>query len=152
MKKQLLSLFFLLPAAAIAEQQWTITDQRGAVFAIDSVTCLLASDTEEAFTIVLNNGTLQTGVTEVRVAKLDLDAISAVSAANPSLSVAIEAHSRLSLTGCAKGTPVRLYSVGGQLLRTEKAEGQTTTVDVSSLQGGVYIVKVGDTAIKFSKK
>lgn len=152
MRKQILSLLFLLPAAAMAQQQWTIIDQGGAAFALDSVTCLLASDTEEAFTIVLKNGTLQTGVTEATFKKQDLTAISSPAANSQRPTMAIVAHSSLTLSGCTEGTAIRLYTTGGKLLRSTTAESSTTTIDVASLTGGVYIIKVGDTAIKFTKK
>lgn len=152
MKKHLLSLLILLPAAALAQQQWTIVDQGGNAFALDSVTCLLASDTEDAFTIVLSNGSLQPGVTAATFVKQDLTGIQAVQSATQSPTLAIEAHSRLVLTGCAEGTPLRLHAIDGKLLRTATATGSATTVDVASLPAGVYIIKVGKASIKFSKK
>lgn len=152
MRKQILALLFLFPAAAMAQQQWTIIDQRGNTFALDSVTCLLASDTEEAFTIVLKNGSLQTGVTEASFKKQDLTAISSPTARKAQLPMAIVARTSLTLSGCAEGTAIRLYTTDGKLLRSTTAEASATTIDVASLTGGVYIIKVGDTAIKFTKK
>lgn len=152
MKKLLLPLLLLLPAAAMAEQQWTIVDQRGNAFALDSVTCLLASDTEDAFTIVLSNGSLQPGVTAATFVKQDLSGIEAAQAPTLSPTLTIEARSQLVLTGCAEGTPLRLHAADGKLLRTATASGSTTTVDVASLPAGVYIMKVGRASIKFSKK
>lgn len=152
MRKQILSLLFLFPAVAMAEQQWTIVTQDGAAFALDSVTCLLASDTEDAFTIVLGNGSLQPGVTEATFKKQDLASIASPSLSADTPSLAIEARSRLTLTGCAEGTPIRVYSADGKLQRSATATGQTATLDVAALPGGVYVVRIGEVSIKFSKK
>lgn len=152
MKKQLLSLLLMLPAAVWAQQQWTIVDQGGHAFALDSVTCLLASDTEEAFTIVLNNGNLQTGVTEATFKKQDLSAIQSATATPSAPTLALEARTRLVVSGCAEGTPLRLYNAGGQLLRSGQVSAGSSTVDVASLPAGVYIIKVGECSIKFHKK
>lgn len=142
----------MLPTMAMADEQWTIIDQGGTAIALDSVAFLLASDTEEAFTIVQNNGKLQTGVTEATFKKQDLTGIAGTKADGAQPTLAIEAKSRLTLTGCKEGTAVQLFDTDGRLLRSAQASDGKTTVDVASLKSGVYVIKVGNAAIKFFKK
>ena len=59
---------------------------------------------------------------------------------------------QLVISGTAAGQQVVVYSLAGAvLLRTVTADTQTT-LNIGNLTSGVYVLKVGGTAIKFMKK
>lgn len=52
------------------------------------------------------------------------------------------------VSGVAKGTEVSLFDVTGKLLFKSQAAGTSFTINTSSYQNGVYVVKVGDKTSK----
>ena len=56
-------------------------------------------------------------------------------------------------SGLPAGCKIYLYATGGQLLMTETADADgCATVNLTSLQTGVYIIKANNIATKFTKK
>ena len=59
----------------------------------------------------------------------------------------------LTFTNLKAGTSIKLYNVAGQLLRTITSGAESsTTVSVSQLPTGVYVVKVNDATYKITKR
>ncbi len=59
----------------------------------------------------------------------------------------------LTFTGLKPQTPISIYNVSGQLVRTLKARGLgNTTVSVANLPVGVYVVKVNGVTYKITKR
>lgn len=59
----------------------------------------------------------------------------------------------LIFSGLAQGTEISVYASSGQLIRKTKAGSQAkTTVSVSSLPPGVYLVKVNSITYKITKR
>ena len=59
----------------------------------------------------------------------------------------------LTFSGLKPQTPISIYNVSGQLVRTLKARGLgNTTVSVANLPVGVYVVKVNGVTYKITKR
>lgn len=59
----------------------------------------------------------------------------------------------ITFTGLKANTPVYLYTVAGQLVKTVTATGQSkTTVSVSGFPVGVYVVKANGVTFKITKR
>ena len=66
--------------------------------------------------------------------------------------MAISASGTLTLTGCKAGTSVGIYDAAGRKASGCVTDGGRTDIDVSRLTPGIYVLKAGDTAVKFIKK
>jgi hypothetical protein len=59
----------------------------------------------------------------------------------------------ITFTGLKSNTPVYLYTVAGQLVKTVTATGQSkTVVSVSKFPVGVYVVKANGVTFKITKR
>ena len=58
----------------------------------------------------------------------------------------------LTVTGIAKDLKINLLDLSGVLLQSIPAQENSTNIDVSSLQQGVYILQTGDKVVKFIKQ
>ena len=59
----------------------------------------------------------------------------------------------ITFTGLERDTEILVYSAAGQIVRKVKADGQDkTTVSVSDLPTGVYVVKVNAITYKITKR
>ena len=59
----------------------------------------------------------------------------------------------ITFTGLERDTEISVYSASGQIVRKVKADGQDkTTVSVSDLPTGVYVVKVNAITYKITKR
>jgi len=58
----------------------------------------------------------------------------------------------LTLKGVKKDAKINLYDLTGKLLQTIPAEGNSTNINVSSLQQGTYLLRVEEQTIKFVKQ
>jgi len=58
----------------------------------------------------------------------------------------------LTVSGVEKGETINLYDLSGGLLQTIPAQENSTKIDVSSLQQGVYVLQIGKQQVKFIKQ
>jgi len=58
----------------------------------------------------------------------------------------------LQLEGITPGAEINIYSAGGMQEIRSKSSGEKMTVDVSRLNQGVYILRVGHQSVKFIKE
>ena len=59
---------------------------------------------------------------------------------------------KLSLGGIKPGTPVRVHDTAGRMRLATTAGKKHALIGLESLPHGIYIIRAGDTAIKFTKK
>ena len=66
----------------------------------------------------------------------------------------IKGHVRdvLQIEGITPGAEIGIYSASGVQEYRGKSEGKNTSVDVSRLSQGVYILRVGRQSVKFIKE
>jgi hypothetical protein len=52
------------------------------------------------------------------------------------------AANRLTLSGLQGNETLRIYSISGNLLLSDKATGETTVIDIARLPAGIYLVGI----------
>lgn len=79
--------------------------------------------------------------------------IQSLTAAGASSNVTIKANgSEVSVSGLQAGTLVAVYDMNGRMAARVKAQGESVSLDATSLKSGVYVVRAGNKAVKILKK
>ena len=60
--------------------------------------------------------------------------------------------SQMQISGCGDAKVARVFSMSGQVVAQSEVESGVTTLEVSHLNAGIYIVKVGKKSLQFIKK
>lgn len=143
-------MLLMMPSSSVSAQdiQWCMITNNGSQVAMDRVSFLLASDASDSFFVVLTDGSVIEGVTQVEFKQLDLSAITPIQGGQAEVTIS---GSSITIMGCQSGTPIQIYSLDGRQAAKSVADGNNATIDVSMLSCGVYILRVGDTSIKFRK-
>jgi len=61
-------------------------------------------------------------------------------------------HDALLVKGLSAGQTVRVYDMQGRLLSATQTQGESTLINVSSLQNGTYLLQIGAEMVKFIKE
>lgn len=154
MKKLLLSFFLLCTVAwsYAADSVWCMITNTGQAIELSNVSYILAEGTApETFSIVLKSGNPIENVGKVKFAQATPTGIAHISSDDmPMLTQYFDGQ--LTISNVAPDLPIRVYSLNGQLLRSGITSSSSTTIDISNLTPGVYVLKVGGNALKFMKK
>ena len=148
-------LMFCSATVAMADNVWCMVTSSGEVVPMSNVAYLLSAggQTPATFDIVLKEGPAITGVGRVDFVQMDpTTGIETVRPSEdvPTLSSVIDGQ--LTIFGTAAGQRVTVYSLTGATLLSTVTSDASTTLNVSGLTSGVYVLKVGETAIKFMKR
>lgn len=155
MKKLLLSIMAICPIASQAQNatEWAVVEPlSGRTVLMSSVGFLLASDADDTFAVVCNDGTVIDGATSVSFKQVDPTVIRTAAADGGTSLLDGGVDGMLRLTGCAGGTQIDVFDGGGRRVRSVVAGSGSVTVDVSGLPAGVYVLRAGRAAVKFMKK
>lgn len=155
MRHFLLSLFVACSLGAVADEgkTWTLVEQpTGQSVAVSNVAFLLVADDADAFSVVCKDGTVDADVTSVSFSQTDASAIVATKTSGQTPTLIGSVENSLRLSNCRAGASITIYSANGQQLQQLQSNGGTTTVNVSTLPHGVYLLTVDKTTIKFMKK
>lgn len=147
----LASLFLTVTVANAQNQVWGLQTDKGIEVPLGNVDFLLAADNDTQFSIVLKEGT---AIDSVQVAYVKMITEAGIAGQNisdttPSLLMVGE---KLIVSGGDKAADVAVYGIDGARQGVSVLHGNTTTVDVSRLPQGTYVLKVGTRAVKFMKK
>lgn len=146
-------LLLLMLAAVLklqAESVWTLTTDAGRDVAVSQIEYMLSVDGSDHFSIVLTGGEVVNDVTFATFAKKSgIDETHSPYASGMLLE---QVSDILTIKGCADNADIEVYSLGGQLLLHTTASSGMATLNVSPLSPGCYILKAGETAVKFTKK
>lgn len=149
MKKFVTMLTILLVSICgkISAKELNFKTDSGVVIESASVDCLVSADDTRSFAVLLKDGTSLTDVhaltTTEESAVRDLRA--------PKESILI-AENRILLSQMAAGSIVKVYSLNGEQMLQAAAKDSTISIDIRSLQQGVYILKTPESSVKFIKK
>lgn len=156
MKKLFLSLLFFSPSLLWAQSNkaWVIVpnDDASKVIAIENISFLVTTDNAATFSIVCNNGTIASDISTASFKQTDVSAIQTKMRQNTIPTLSQPCASQLTLTGCPSATPIYIYTVGGRLTYQTITSSLATTIDIASWPLGTYILKMGQTTVKFIKK
>lgn len=72
--------------------------------------------------------------------------------ASENLVLSTPVGSQLQISGCGAATKAVIYSANGRMMTEAAVNNGVTTINVEQLIKGIYIVKVGNKALKFIKK
>ena len=61
-------------------------------------------------------------------------------------------HTTLTVSGVDKDVKIKLFNLGGTLLKSIPAQENSTDIDVSSLAQGMYLLTFGEKTVKFTKQ
>ena len=140
----------------VSKPVWLVTNT-GKHFLVKDVSMLASVDSQGVYEVVTASGN-ETGVTSVSFFRgaegdipLGIKTVKEVSNVE-SLQLVTPVSSQLSLSGCGDASIAIVYGMDGNQVAEAPVCNGATTVVVSHLQSGVYIVKVGNKALKFIKK
>ena len=146
-----LGLAFMATMLQAADFRWAMITQKGQTLFMNNVGYILNSDGSSSFTIVMNDNSTIDDVTKVSFAKVDASGVKAVEYDSDGV-YAKEVEGSLIISGCHAGNKAEVFSANGQVVRSKTFGGDNCDIDVSTLPKGVYVLRIGNTAIKFLKK
>ena len=138
-------------AAGAADYKWALVTQNGETVLMSDVGYILNSDNRPTFTIVKKDNSTIDDVTKVSFAKVDASGVKTVEFDSDGV-YAKEVEGSLIISGCNAGNKAEVFSANGKVVRSETFGGDNCDIDVSTLPKGVYVLHIGNTAIKFLKK
>ena len=119
---------------------WLVTNT-GKQFLVKDVKMLASIDTQGVFEVVTTEGN-ETGVTSVSFFRGESTGIEKVK----------EIRNVLALSGCGETGSAVVFALDGKQMTEAPVNNGHTTIFVGHLKAGVYVVKVGNKALKFIKK
>lgn len=144
----LIALFFALTMQA-AGKAWCLVTDKGEVVELSHVNYFLASS-EETFDIVCSDGSSIKGVISISVEERNLSGIQEIRNDDGQFSQLV--GDNLIVSGLKSATQAQVLSLSGVVYFTQMLNGEKEVISVSRLQPGTYILKVGETSVKFIKK
>lgn len=144
----------------MTKPSWLLTST-GKYFKTMNVTSMMTQDGSDLYSVVHSNG-IEPNVKAVFFMRTDEDKVkeqvtsdiegTIVAPAEENLQLMTPVSEQLAISGCGDAAKAIVYALDG----TQKAEaavnGGNTTIYVGNLKAGVYIVKVGNKSLKFTKK
>lgn len=152
MNKILTILLFFISALVVnaEEQVWTLTTDGGQQIAVADVDYLIASDNSKEFSVVLKGGSTIDAVKEVSF--MLTSGVEVVEIEDALKMYPNPVESVFNLSGCKTGMNINILSLDGKLLKCIVVESDNTTVDVTDLAPGYYLLSTDCSTIKFIKK
>lgn len=152
MKKIIAVLLLMMGLPVQAAEVWCLVTNTGVQIPLSNVSYIFMDGSDaETFTIVPKSGTQISGVGKATVEQLDPTDISLPVKTDGQPMVQVESNS-INISGCDMGLPVVVYTVGGTIVLQDKTRSNSTVLDITGLQKGIYVLKVGDTSLKFCRK
>lgn len=119
---------------------------------LSNVSMLANIDQSGRFEVILHAGNNLTDVEYVTF-RVGTDPVGIRQSAAPNtLRLLTPVHSELKLSGCGDATQAIVYDLKGADVAEAPVVNGTTTISVTHLATGVYVVKIGDKNLKFVKK
>ncbi|MDE6485264.1 MAG: T9SS type A sorting domain-containing protein [Duncaniella sp.] len=148
MKLKFLSVALLMlvsgATTALADVILTVNGQK-----VEKSVTRLTFDGDNVKVAYGDNSTSHHDMAEVAFSFSSSSGISAVSSFG---AIAVSVGNQLEVAGVAPGCTLQVFDVRGRLVAQETAVADECTVDISHLEGGVYILKAGKEIVKFVKR
>lgn len=133
-----------------AEMTWHLVTDTDEAIELTKVSYLLAS-TQETFDIVCTDGTIVGNVKSIKLEKRESSGIQKTKPNGEGIFSQI-VDGTLTISNAKAGTIAQVISVSGITCIAQTLTDGQNIINVSQLYQGTYILKVGDTTIKFIKK
>lgn len=145
----LLALLFSTTAVQAAEKTWHLITDKGDAIELSNVSYLLAASTE-SFDIVCKDGTTISGVSGISLEEREPTGIKPIKNGDAMLSQVV--GDQIYISHAKAGTTAEVLSLSGTIHISQTMTDSQNVINVSKLRSGTYILKVGETSIKFIKK
>ena len=152
MRKLVVILSMMLAWTAYAqttEKTWFLVTDKGDAVKLSMVSYLMAASTE-TFDIVCTDGTTVSGVSSISLEEREETGIKTQKMGMAMFSQIVD--DQITISHAKAGTTVQVLSLSGVTLCSQNLKEGANIINVSTLQSGTYILKVGDTKIKFIKR
>ena len=144
-----LLLLFSLTTVQAAEKTWHLITDKGDAIELSNVSYLLAASTE-SFDIVCKDGTTINGVSGISLAEREPTGIKPINTDDAMFSQVV--GDQIFISHVKAGTTAEVLSLSGIIHVSQTLADGQNIINVSKLRSGTYILKVGETSIKFIKK
>ena len=149
-KTILLTLFlFCTIGMQAAEKTWHLVTDKGVAVELSKISYLLAAS-EESLDIVCTDGTTVSGVTSIALEERESTSIESASTTESVFSKKVDGE--IIISNAKANTLAQVLSPSGVTLISQTLNSGQNVINVSKLHSGTYILKVGETSIKFIKK
>ena len=152
MRRTLTLLFVLLfstIAVQAAEKTWHLVTDKGDAIELSNVSYLLAASTE-SFDIVCKDGTTVNGVSGISLEERESTGVKSINTGEAMFSQVV--GDQIYISHAKAGTTAEVLSLSGVIHVSQAMTDGQNIINVSKLRSGTYILKIGDTSIKFIKK
>ena len=154
-KKSFLSGVVLLVAGQLfAAQEWQLitlsADGAETTYALSNVQKIVFDS--DAMTVNMKSGSDATGIRSVSFLLSDDTGVEYLKPESPVAVYPNPVKTTLTVAGVDKGARINLLNLNGALLQSILTQGNSTDIDVSSLQQGVYLLQAGNQVVKFIKQ
>lgn len=152
MRRTLTLLFVLLfctIAVQAAEKTWHLVTDKGDAIELSNVSYLLAASTE-SFDIVCKDGTTINGVSGISLEERESTGVKSINTGEAMFSQVV--GDQIYISYAKAGTTAEVLSLSGITHVSQSLTDGQNVINVSKLRSGTYILKIGDTSIKFIKK
>ena len=150
---RLLSLFLTLllsiTVVQAAEKTWHLVTDKGDAIELSNVSYLLAASTE-SFDIVCKDGTTINGVSGISLEERESTGVKSINTGEAMFSQVV--GDQIYISYAKAGTTAEVLSLSGIVYVSQTLTDGQNIISVTQLRSGTYILKVGDTSIKFIKK
>ncbi len=145
----LLFLLFFAVFAKAEDKKWHLVTDSGQAIEMSRVCSLVATDTEETFSILDASGNvLAQGVSKATFQMLEPSGI----AETPIQGNLVESLVDNVLTLIGVEGDIDIFNASGSKMLSVKATTRETRINVSQFTPGVYLLKCGKQTFKFTKK
>ena len=145
----LLTLLLSLTVVQAAEKTWHLITDKGDAIELSNVSYLLAASTE-SFDIVCKDGTTVNGVSGISLEERESTGVKSINTGEAMFSQVV--GDQIYISYAKAGTTAEVLSLSGITHVSQSLTDGQNVINVSKLRSGTYILKIGDTSIKFIKK
>lgn len=138
---------------ATSTEIWMMKTNTGVKISMKEVKYLLTADNKKDFSIIDTQGNCVNGVSSISFIKTESTDIISANQEEKNINLYPNpVSSTLTISGIKSGQRIYVLSASGAELINLNSEEGTTTINVSSLVQGVYLLRIGNTTTKFIKK
>lgn len=130
---------------------WNMVVDASTSIPMSEIAYLVAADNQTSFSIVKNDNSVVENVSKVTFAKKQAGVGDLASQNVGVVLLSSVVSNTLNLT-CASDMRAEIYDAAGALRMASDIVAGAASIDVSALQPGVYVLRVGNTSVKFIKK
>jgi hypothetical protein len=132
-----------------ADKAWFLVTDKGEAVELSKFSYLLAASSE-TFDIVCVDSKTISGVAGVSLEEREVTGIKALKAGDAMFSQMV--GDELTISNAKAGTTMQVLSLSGIVYTNQTLKDGKNVINVSQLQSGTYLLKVGETSVKFIKK